>query len=81
MSKDAMFISAISALVAVIVWLALYIRKMHQKTIEYLNEDKEKMIEVISKNTASAEGQARSSDRLAQAVNDLNKTILTRKSE
>jgi uncharacterized membrane-anchored protein len=76
MSKDSMYVAAITSLVAVIVWLALYIRKMHQKTIEYLNDDKEKMIEVISKNTASAESQARSTERLSESIQELHKTIL-----
>lgn len=79
--KEGMYVTAIVSLAGVIVWLALYIRKLHNKTVEYLSKDKERMIEVISKNTASGESQSRSNDRLAQAVNDLNKTILTRKSE
>lgn len=77
MTKDAMFIAAISALVTVIVWLALYIRKLHNKMIEYMQEDKKESVEVISKNTSAAEQAARSNERLADVVEELNKTILT----
>jgi hypothetical protein len=34
------------------------------------------MIEVIARNSSSAESQARSSDRLATTIEDLHKTIL-----
>jgi hypothetical protein len=76
MTKEGMYVAAISSLVVAIVWLALYIRKMHQKWIDYLSADKEKMIEVIARNSSSAESQARSSDRLATTIDDLHKTIL-----
>jgi hypothetical protein len=76
LSKEGMYMAAIGALVAAILWLALYIRKMHNKTIEYLKDDKEKMIQVISKNTSSAEQQARSIDRLGEVMGDLKDTIL-----
>lgn len=76
MTKEGMYVAAISGLVAAIVWLALYIKRLHNKTIEYLKEDKEKMIQVISKNTTSAEQAARSSERLSEVVDDLHKTLL-----
>lgn len=75
-SKEGMYISAISALVAAIVWLALYIRRLHNKTVEYLKEDKEKMIQVISKNTSAAEQSTRSNEKLSETIEDLHKTIL-----
>lgn len=76
MGKETMYVAAITSLVGAIVWLALYIRKLHNKTVEYLEKDKEKMIEVISKNTTSAESQTRSNDRLSGAIEELNKTFL-----
>jgi hypothetical protein len=77
MTKEGMYVAAIGALVAVIVWLALYIRKLHSKTVEYLKDDKEAFVQVISKNTASAESQARSNDRLSNTIEELHKFILT----
>lgn len=76
MSKEGMYVAAITSLVTAIVWLALYVRRLHNKTVEYLKEDKDKMIDVISKNTVSAESQTRSNDRLAETIEDLHKTIL-----
>lgn len=76
MSKEGMYVAAITSLVAAIVWLALYIRKLHNKTVEYLKEDKDKMIEVLSKNTSASEQAARSNEKMSEIIEDLHKTIL-----
>lgn len=76
MSKEGMYVAAITSLVAAIVWMALYIRRLHNKTVEYLEKDKEKMVEVIAKNTSAAESQTRSNDRLAETIEDFHKTLL-----
>lgn len=76
MGKEGMYVTAITSLVAAIVWLALYIRKLHNKTVEYLEKDKDKMVEVISKNTTAADAQIRSNERLSETIEDLHKTLL-----
>lgn len=51
MSKDAMFISAISALVTTIVFLALWIKKMYNNALKKVEEHNEKLLDVIKENT------------------------------
>jgi len=46
-----LLIIAIGALAGVIVWLALYIRSLHNKSIERQQGNKEQLIKVITENT------------------------------
>jgi hypothetical protein len=56
MTSEAYLISGISALGIVIVWLALYIRKMHNERIKEGKETKELLIKIVEKNTEAYHG-------------------------
>jgi hypothetical protein len=51
LTKEGMYITAISALVSVIVFLAIWIRKMYNHAIKRSEEDKKELLSVIKENT------------------------------
>jgi hypothetical protein len=75
--KEGLYISIISVLITGIVWLALYLRKLHNKMIHYMQNDSAKMTEALTRSAMSAEQQARSNERLSDTLTDLKETILT----
>lgn len=51
MTSEAYLISGISAMGLAIVWLALYIRKMHNERIKAMKETQDVILKVVEKNT------------------------------
>lgn len=93
MSSEAMLISALSAVVAALVALALYIKKMHNSHVKTAKETQDVLIKIVEKNTEGfqemkssiqmnteatkngAEQMRGATDRLANAVDNLNRDI------
>lgn len=51
MTTEAYLITGISVLASGIVWLALYIRKMHNERVKDMKETKDMLLKVVDKNT------------------------------
>lgn len=51
MTTEAYLITGISVLSSGIVWLALYIRKMHNERVKDMKETKDMLLKVLDKNT------------------------------
>jgi hypothetical protein len=56
MTSEAYLISGISVLGAAIVWLALYIRKLHNTSIKELKENQGMLVKMVEKNTEAYHG-------------------------
>lgn len=99
MTGEAYLISGISILGAVVVWLALYIRKLHTSQMKKSEETQAILVKLVDKNTEAYQGMKASiemntvatkngaeqmrgaTDRLANAVDNLNRDIRNNKSD
>jgi hypothetical protein len=62
MTNEAYLITAISVMSGAIVWLALYIRKMHNERVKDMKETKDVLLKVVDKNTEAYFGMKASID-------------------
>lgn len=73
----AMYVAAITALSGVIVTLALYIRKLHNKHTETLLKNSQDIIKVTTEVTNSINNNTTATKELSENLNDLHRTFLT----